>query len=129
MGELIVVGDRVLIEPLEGEQQTESGLILPATATERDKVRNGRVLKVGPGYLVPNPEYSEDEPWKQPRQANRYLPLQAEPGDFAFFLRSQSIEISWKGKQLLIVPHGAILALVRPDPTDLLDNINKLLGG
>lgn len=66
MPELIVVGDRILIEPLEGEQQTESGLILPATATERDKVRNGLVLKVGPGYLVPNPEYSEAEPWKNP---------------------------------------------------------------
>ncbi len=128
MPELIVVGDRVLIEPLEGEQQTESGLILPATATERDKVRNGRVLKVGPGYLVPNPEYSEAEPWKQPRQANRYLPLQAEPGDQAFFLRNQSIEITWQGKNLLIVPHSAILVLLRPEPSDVLSKIDKLLG-
>lgn len=128
MGELIIVGDRVLIEPLEGEQKTESGLILPATAAEKDKVRNGRVLKVGPGYFIPNPDYS-DEPWNQPKQAVRYLPLQAEPGDIAFFLRTQAMEITWQGKHLLIVPHGAILALVRPDQTDLLDNINKLLGG
>ena len=128
MGELILVGDRVLLEPLEGEQQTASGLILPATATERDKVRNGRVVKVGPGYLVPNPEYSEDEPWKQPQHANRYLPLQAQPGDLAFFLRSQAMEITWQGKNLQIVPHAAILALVRPDPSDLMDNLNKLLG-
>lgn len=128
MAEIIVVGDRVLIEPLEGEQQTESGLILPATATERDKVRNGRVLKVGPGYLVPNPEYSEAEPWNKPHQANRYLPLQAEPGDLAFFLRAQSTEITWKGRNLLIVPHSAILALVRPESSDVLSNLSKLLG-
>jgi|ADurb_H2B_02_Slu_FD_contig_21_3381860_length_562_multi_4_in_0_out_0_1 chaperonin GroES len=128
MPELIVVGDRVLIEPLEGEKQTASGLILPATATEKDKVRNGRVLKVGPGYLVPNPEYSEAEPWKQPRQANRYLPLQAEPGDEAFFLKSQAIEVTWQGKNLLIVPHQAILVLLRPEPSDVLSNIDKLLG-
>ncbi len=128
MPELIVVGDRVLIEPLEGEKQTQSGLILPATATEKDKVRNGRVLKVGPGYLVPNPEYSEAEPWKQPRQANRYLPLQAEPGDEAFFLRSQAIEVTWQGKNLLIVPHNAILVLLRPEPSDVLSNIDRLLG-
>jgi co-chaperonin GroES (HSP10) len=128
MPELIVVGDRVLIEPLEGEKRTESGLILPATATEKDKVRNGRVLKVGPGYLVPNPEYSEAEPWKQPRQANRYLPLQAEPGDEAFFLKSQAIEVTWQGKNLLIVPHQAILVLLRPEPSDVLSNIDKLLG-
>ncbi|MGI5843877.1 MAG: co-chaperone GroES [Candidatus Xenobium sp.] len=128
MPELIVVGDRILIEPLEGEQQTESGLILPATATERDKVRNGLVLKVGPGYLVPNPEYSEAEPWKKPRQANRYLPLQAEPGDQAFFLKDQSIEITWQGKNLLIVPHSAILVLLRPEPSDVLNKIDKLLG-
>ena len=128
MPELIVVGDRVLSEPLEGEKQTQSGLILPATATEKDKVRNGRVLKVGPGYLVPNPEYSEAEPWKQPRQANRYLPLQAEPGDEAFFLKSQAIEVTWQGKNLLIVPHNAILVLLRPEPSDVLSNIDRLLG-
>ena len=87
MSELIIIGDRVLIRPEEGEQKTPSGLVLPATVTERDKVGSGRVVKVGPGYVVPNPEYSEGEPWIGDRQAVRYLPLQAQAGDFAFFLR------------------------------------------
>lgn len=128
MGELMIIGDRVLIEPLEGEQQTESGLILPATATEREKVRNGRVLRVGPGYLMANPEYSEGQPWMEASRSVRYLPLQAQPGDYAFFLRKEAIEITYRGKNYLIVPHGAILALVRPEASDILANIDKLLG-
>lgn len=37
MGELILVGDRVLIDPADGEQKTQSGLVLPATVTEKDR--------------------------------------------------------------------------------------------
>ena len=44
MSDLIVVGDRVLIEPLAGEQMTESGLVLPATVTDKDKVQGGRIV-------------------------------------------------------------------------------------
>ena len=43
------------------------------------------MVRVGPGYLTANPEYS-DEPWTTPQQSVRYLPLQAQEGDFAFFL-------------------------------------------
>ncbi len=126
MAELIVVGDRVLIEPLEGEQQTESGLILPATATEREGAQRPG-LKVGPATWCPTRVF-RGRALEAARQANRYLPLQAEPGDHAFFLRAQSIEITWQGRNLLIVPHNAILALVRPEPSDVLSNIDKLLG-
>ncbi|HXE71477.1 MAG TPA: co-chaperone GroES family protein [Candidatus Nitrosotenuis sp.] len=127
MAELILVGDRVLIYPLEGEQRTEAGLILPATVAESDRVRSGRVVRVGPGYLTANPEYS-DEPWKSPAEAVRYLPLQAQPGDIAFFLRKEAINLTYEGKSYVIVPHSAILALVRPDPKDLLENLEDLLG-
>ena len=129
MPELILVGDRVLIEPQDGERQTASGLLLPATVTERDKVHSGRVIRVGPGYLMPNPEYSEGEPWTEPKEVVRYLPLQAQPGDYAFFLRKEAIEITYQSRTYLIVPHGAILALVRPDAEDILDEIEGLLGG
>jgi len=77
MSELIIVGDRVLIEPHEGEQQTAAGLVLPATVTEKERVGSGRVIRVGPGYLMANPEYSEGEPWSEPKEVVRYLPLQA----------------------------------------------------
>ncbi|MBI3925030.1 MAG: co-chaperone GroES [Armatimonadetes bacterium] len=128
MGELIIVGDRVLIEPIDSEQKTQAGLVLPATVTERDQVRGGRVVKVGPGYLTANPDYSEDQPWRHPHQAVRYLPLQAEPGDYAFFLRKEAVEIKYQMNTFLIVPHSAILALLRPDSQDILENVKGLLG-
>ena len=118
MSELILVGDRVLIEPQQGDTETESGLLLPATVTEKERVRSGRVVQTGPGYLTPNPEYSESEPWTQSGEAVRYLPLQARPGDFAFFLRKESIELRYEGRDFLIIPHHAILALVRRHPED-----------
>jgi len=36
--------------------------------------------------------------------------------------------VTWQGKNLLIVPHQAILVLLRPEPSDVLSNIDKLLG-
>ena len=117
----------MLITPEEGEQQTEAGLVLPASVAERDKVRSGRVIRVGPGYVMPNPEYSEGEPWTEPREVVRYLPLQAQPGDQAFFLRKEALEITYERKTYLIVHHSAIIALVRPDPEDILDAIEGLL--
>ncbi len=123
MSEILLVGDRVLITPDDGERQTESGLVLPATVAERDKVRSGRVVRVGPGYVIPNPEYSEGEPWAPSRDVIRYLPMQARPGDYAFFLRKEAIELSWEGRDYLIVSHGAILALIREDPADILKHI------
>jgi len=123
MEDLIIVGDRVLILPDEGEQQTQSGLVLPATVAERERVRIGRVIRVGPGYLMPNPDYSEGEPWAAPKSAVRFLPLQARPGDLAFFLRKEAIELNYRQRDYVIIPHAAILALVRPDPSTLLGNL------
>ena len=127
MPELIIIGDRVLIEPEEGEQKTDAGLVLPASVAERDKVGGGRVSRVGPGHLIPNPEYSEGEPWAGQKEAVRYLPLQAQPGDYALFLRKESIEITYEKTKYLIVPHNAILALIRPDSDDILNEIEGML--
>ena len=127
MGELILVGDRVLIQPLDGEQTTQSGLILPATATERERVQTGRVIQVGPGYLMPNPRYTE-EPWTQVKESIRFLPMQAERGDLAYFLRKEAFEFTYQGKVYLVVHHHAILALIRPDEKDVLQSLEGLLG-
>ncbi len=123
MPELIVVGDRVLIEPDDGEQLTASGLVLPATVAERERVGFGHVVSVGPGHLVPNPEFVEGEPWNASKEAGRYLPLQAKAGDFAFFVRKESVELTYKEQKYLILPHHAILALVRPNREDIIDEI------
>ena len=111
---LHVVGDRVLIRPERGETRTDSGLILPAGVRAKDAVDGGRIVRVGPGHLTANPEYSDAEPWAPPRDAVRYLPLQALVGDYALFLRGDAIEIEYAGETLLILPHASLLALVRP---------------
>ncbi len=128
MSELIIVGDRVLVEQHDGEQLTNSGLYLPATVTEKEKVGTGRVVRVGPGHLMPNPDYTEGDPVAIPAESVRYLPLQAQTGDFAFYLRKESIEIKYQEKTYIIVPHNAILALVRSDGEDLLQGLEDLLG-
>lgn len=112
MNELILVGDRVLIVPEDGDKLTKAGLYLPATVAEKERIQGGRVANVGPGYVMPNPEYSGD-PWAAQRESIRYLPLQAKKGDFAFFLRKEAIELTFKDKDYLIIPHNAIVALVR----------------
>jgi len=123
MSELIVVGDRVLIEPDDGEQLTASGLVLPPSVAEGERVGFGRIVVVGPGHLVPNPEYVEGEPWNTTKEMGRYLPLQSQAGDLAFYLRKEAIELTYKGTKYLILPHHAILALVRPDHSDIIDTL------
>lgn len=125
MSELIIVGDRVLLSPDDGERQTQAGLVLPASVAEREKVGSGRVVSVGPGYVTPNPEFTEGDTWKPTGEAIRYLPLQARSGDVAFFLRKESIEITYEGEDYLIVQHSAILALIREDADDILDTLGR----
>lgn len=113
---LIVVGDRVLILPENEKDRTEHGLYLPPTVKEKEKVQGGYVFKVGPGYPVPNPNFIDQEPWSTtPKEPVKYIPLQAEEGDYAIFLRDQAIEIEFESKKYLIVPQSSILVLVRKD--------------
>ncbi len=126
MNELIMVGDRVLVAAEDGERKTRTGLVLPASVAEKERVQCGRVISIGPGYVTPNPDFSESDLWAQNKAAVRYLPLQAMPGDFAFFLRKEAIEITFKEKNFLIIPHGAILALQRSHADDILENLGSL---
>ncbi len=111
----IIVGDRVLIEVETGHDKTKAGLYLPDTVREKEKVATGRIVKVGPGYAIPNPNYTEDEPWSKPKDPARYIPLQAKEGDYALFLRDQAIEVEIEENKYLIVPQTAILMLVREE--------------
>ncbi len=115
---LIIVGDRVLVEPDEGMDKTSAGLYLPATVREKEKVLGGHVVKTGPGYPVADPTFSE-EPWAVGRKKEvKYVPLQAAEGDYAIFLKEAAVEIQFEDKKYLIVPHSAILALVRIELTE-----------
>jgi co-chaperonin GroES (HSP10) len=110
---LIIVGDRVLIEPDERMDKTASGLYLPPTVKEKEKSGGGQVIKAGPGY--PIPDATPDEAWKTGRKDVKYLPLQAVEGDYAIFLKEAAMEIEFEDRKYLIVPHSSILALVRTE--------------
>jgi chaperonin GroES len=114
---LIIVGDRVLIDPDEKmEKTTGAGLYLPPTVREKEKVSGGYVAKVGPGYPVHDPNVVVEEPWSSKRRVElKYIPLQAAEGDYALFLKDAAVEIEFEGKKYLIVPHSAILTLVRTE--------------
>ena len=113
--QMIVVGDRILLDVEEGHDKTKSGLYLPPSVREKEKVGMGKVVRVGPGYPIPNPNYTEDEQWSTPKDPMRYIPLQAREGDYALFLREQGIEVEFEEKKYLIVPQSAVLMLVRDE--------------
>ncbi|GAB4482514.1 MAG: co-chaperone GroES family protein [Thermodesulfovibrionales bacterium] len=113
---IMIVGDRVLIEPDDKGERTSSGLYLPPNVKEKDKVQGGHVVRIGPGYPVHDPNAVLQEPWSSRRRPDlKYIPLQALEGDYAIFLRDSAVEIEFEEKKYLIVPHSAILALVRTD--------------
>ena len=117
--QLIVVGDRILIKQDENETRTEFGLYLPPGVKEKEKVKGGYVVQVGPGYPMPDPNSSNSEPWNTtPASEIKYIPLQAQVGDYAIYMGSSSVEIEYEKKHYVVVPQSAILVLMRDDPTD-----------
>jgi chaperonin GroES len=110
---LIIIGDRVLIQPSRPHERTETGLYLPPGVQEREKVQQGYIIKIGPGYAIPMPP--EDEPWKSKEEQVKYVPLQAREGDLAVFLSNAATEIVYEGEKYLIVPQSAILMLEREE--------------
>ena len=115
---LIVVGDRVLIAPEEGEDRSRVGLYLPASAVDAQAVQGGKVVATGPGTPISAPTELGEEPWKIASGEARYLPVQARVGDYAIFFRRAAVEITFDGNKYLVVPQAAILTLVREDPPE-----------
>jgi co-chaperonin GroES (HSP10) len=111
--QLIVIGDRVLIQPRSQESETKSGLILPPGVEGADEVSSGYVVKVGPGYAVP--QSADLEPWQKADEAVKYIPLQARMGDLAVFVKKFAIEIRFNERKFIVVPHNAILLLHRDE--------------
>ena len=112
---LLVVGDRVLVKVEDGEQRTKVGLYLPPSAIDSQAVQGGEIVSTGPGLALPDLTDQGDEPWRvggSNREA-RYVPMQAQVGDFALFFRKAAVEITFENEQYLVVPQAAILALVR----------------
>jgi co-chaperonin GroES (HSP10) len=116
---LIVVGDRVLIAPEEGEERTRVGLYLPPTAVDAMAVQGGRVLATGPGTPMADPTSLDEEPWKIGQPAGKFVPMQARVGDYALFFRKASVEITFEGSKYLVVPRAAIRVLARHPENDV----------
>ncbi len=110
----IMVGDRVLVKPRSNQAQTASGLYLPPTVEQKEKLGSGYVIKVGPGYPIPAVnEY--DEPWKDKSDEVKYVPLQAQVGDLAIYMQKSGWEVVINDETYLILPHSAILMLIRDE--------------
>ncbi len=114
---IIIVGDRVLIKPKSPKDQTKSGLFLPPGVQEKEKVQEGYIMKVGPGYAVPFDYTFEEETWQQNGEEEevRYIPLQAKEGDLAIYLQRDAIEINYLSERYYIVPQSSVLMLIREE--------------
>lgn len=122
--QLLVVGDRVLVQPEDGDERTKVGLYLPPTAVDSQAVQGGRIVATGPGLPLPDlSSAADDEPWKfggssSSSRETRFVPMQARTGDYALFFRKAAVEITFEGERYLVVPQAAVLALVRDDVHD-----------
>lgn len=108
---LVIVGDRVLIRPTKDPQKTSGGIYLPPGVREKEKVQSGYIVKVGPGYAIP--QVVDDEEWKPDEEKVKYLPLQAQEGDLAIFLQKGAFEVMYNNEKFFIVSQSSILMMER----------------
>ena len=116
--QVLVVGDRLLIQPDKGDKTSPAGLYLPPSVVEKQEVKGGIVVEVGPGIPLGSPNDTIDEPWKDSKSDIKYIPTQAEIGDYALYLGKASIEIEiavlsvktmvWRCVALLPQPSSAV---------------------
>jgi chaperonin GroES len=110
---LVIVGDRVLIKPKTADEKTKTGLYLPLNVQEKEEVRSGYVMKVGPGYPIPLPADGMDEGWKGKDDSIKYIPLQAKEGDLAIYLQKGAVEVIYQDVKYYIVSQHSILMIER----------------
>ena len=114
-GKFLMIGDKVLIRPKHPQSQTKTGLYLPPSVQENERLQSGYIVKTGPGFPLPS-QTDPDEAWRRrEKEEVHYLPLQAQEGDLAIFLQSAAYEISFNEEKYLIVPHSSILMLIRDE--------------
>ena len=87
--------DRILIQPLEAETTTASGLYIPDTAKE--KPQEGKVVAAGPGRVDDN---------------GKRIPLDVAEGDVVIFSKYGGTEVKYDGQEFLLLNARDILAIV-----------------
>ncbi|MTT30829.1 co-chaperone GroES [Terrilactibacillus sp. BCM23-1] len=89
------LGDRVIIETVEKEEKTASGIVLPDSAKE--KPQEGRVVAIGTGKVTDNGER---------------IALEVSEGDSVIFSKYAGTEVKYDGKEYLILRQDDILAII-----------------
>ncbi len=89
------LADRILIETVESEEKTASGIVLPDSAKE--KPQEGRVVAVGPGRVTDKGER---------------IPLEVKEGDNVIFSKYSGTEVKYDGKEYLILRESDVLAVL-----------------
>lgn len=110
---VIMVGDQVLIKTLKPQETTPSGLYLPPSVHQKESLRSGYIIKVGPGYPIPQTDWEES--WKEKSEQNNYVALQAKAGDLAVFLQTQAHEVVIADEKYIMISHNNILMVVRDE--------------
>ena len=88
--------DRILVQTLEAEQTTASGLVIPDTAKE--KPQEGKVLAVGPGRM------NEDNVLR--------IPIDIKVGDIVIYSKYGGTEVRYNGEEYLLLAARDVLAVV-----------------
>ena len=89
------LGDRILVEPSEGEDKTSSGLLLPETAKE--KPQQGKVIAAGPGAR---------------KDTGERIVMDVKVGDKVLYARYAGTNVKLDGKEYLILKESDVLAVV-----------------
>jgi chaperonin GroES len=87
--------DRIVVEPLEAEQVTASGLVIPDTAKE--KPQEGKVLAVGPGRF-------DDK--------GSRVPVDVKVGDVVLYSKYGGTEVKYSGQEYLVLSARDVLAII-----------------
>ena len=87
--------DRIVVEPLEAEQVTASGLVIPDTAKE--KPQEGKVLAVGPGRF-------DDK--------GARVPVDVKVGDVVLYSKYGGTEVKYAGEEYLVLSARDVLAII-----------------
>jgi len=89
------LADRLVVKPLEQEEEKRGGIIIPDTAKE--KPEKGEVLAVGPGKILEN---------------GQRVPIEVKKGDKILFGKYAGSEIKVDGKELMIVREDEVMAII-----------------
>ena len=93
------LGDRVIVRPIETQEVSKGGIILPDTAKE--KPQDGKIIAVGPGKLT---------------DTGIRIPMEVKVGDRVMFSRYTGTEVKLDDEKLLIMSQSDIMA-IRPGET------------